>query len=1085
MDYNWLENVPSSLTPIPVYQPDFGFLQSMQMKANQQYDQGLKEVKTAYSSLFNQQVTGEEATKRQQDYAKEAQNEMKAISATDLSDPKNVLAAENILAPFHEDKLYLQNIALTSHYQNEFSKQESMKNSKNKEERALYNSTIDYYLNKGVEDLAKAPMTNEGYNKLEKRKSIGVVNIADVALQHIKDVGFIKTTDANGNVMNITTNGPKSVEAYNAVYRSIVTRPEYAEQNRVLSIARGEMEMDKIKKDNPNVSEQQLKDAFAEKAITGNVEWYAKSIADYRKTALAYRRQNAPYLELDANGIPVDKSQNPRTAEDQAVVIDNFAKAQLYENLAKKSEEEFTKGFGYVQTDKIRYSTNSEDYIKGVDVLSSIYQKQVNDIRNNTNDYIQNLYLSYDADAFSKSLANISSVEQKVNPIQQEVNKQAAEVFKEQLSLYKAETGVEQKEEQIGLKALELKTKLNLPITQEDYDKAYGSGFTMKSIGTSRENGSGIDIGSGDIDMPGTNVKQVATLDTYNSAKLKIAIDINRDSFGPEGMLNMLSEDVVPNGLTGPEILTLSGSYNDCLTTGKYDEKSLAVREKVAKLLNDLAPTKDKVYAANTGPNTVREGLGVLATTDAADPLFLTQNPKKQDIVMKMAMQNQTIQKNSAELLKLNDDYKNAITEFLRKNNTKGDFNKILNKDGLPYTTNEMSVNFPTVSAVGPDGTTTEFSKTDLANMWQNGKTVKDIPGIQKVNGKPVQQITDANGNIHTVYYNGVSGYANGYGGNFDDLNGFLSSKYGKPEEAKKLLNRIGEEVIGKMPQFATGESSPELTFDLSGTGKEIDPAQKTTGTKLIKEALLPINQKRMYVTDGSNKMVEDGISEEMKKSIMDGRFKDFITDIAGAVSVVPIGPNGGPAVRINTQLGKGEKDNETIGKSSVAEIKKLGAIYIDIADDAKGEALNQIPQAQKFQRYGKLLTNKDETLTQDDFETKNGFVYTIQADPYSKDVKGKYTKVYVYTSQWQVDKQTGAYIIDPKTAKPAPTPMTTTQFNVGEGGYSIDHIVETMKNNWILNEMQKRRMLLEYNKKQPSAAGTMSAGDIMKQFGY
>jgi hypothetical protein len=107
-------------------------------------------------------------------------------------------------------------------------------------------------------------MTNEGYSKLEKRKSIGVVNIADVALQHIKDVGFIKTTDANGNVMNITTNGPKSVEAYNAVYRSIVTRPEYAEQNRVLSIARGEMEMDKIKKDNPNVPEQQLKDAFAE-----------------------------------------------------------------------------------------------------------------------------------------------------------------------------------------------------------------------------------------------------------------------------------------------------------------------------------------------------------------------------------------------------------------------------------------------------------------------------------------------------------------------------------------------------------------------------------------------------------------------------------------------------------------------------------------------------------------------------------------------------------------------------------------------------------------------------------------------------
>jgi hypothetical protein len=313
--------------------------------------------------------------------------------------------------------------------------------------------------------------------------------------------------------------------------------------------------------------------------------------------------------------------------------------------------------------------------------------------------------------------------------------------------------------------------------------------------------------------------------------------------------------------------------------------------------------------------------------------------------------------------------------------------------------------------------------------------------------------------------------------------NYIVNSKFGDPKSYRKLLKQAEEAVIGKMPQFATGESSPELTFDLSGTGKESDPAQKTTGTKLVKEVLLPINQKRMYVTDGSNKMVEDGISEEMKKSIIDGRFKDFIYDIAGAVSILPIGPNGGPAVRINMQTGKSEKDNETIGKSSVAKIKELGAIYIDIADDAKGEALNQIPQSEKFQRYGKLLTDEDAQLVQDDFEAKNGFVYTIKADPNSKDSKGKYTKVYVCTSQWQVDEKTGAYKM--QNDKPIPTPMTTTAFDVGPGGYSIDHIAETMRSNWILNEMQKRRMLLEYNKKQPSAAGTMSFGDIMKQFGY
>jgi hypothetical protein len=1118
MDYNWLENVPSSLTPVPVYQPDFGFLQSMQMKANQQYEQGLKEVKTAYSSLFNKQVTGEEATKRQQQYAKRAQDEMKAISATDLSDPKNVLAAENILAPFHEDKLYLQNIAMTSHYQDEFAKQEAMKNSKNKEERALYNSTIDYYLNKGVEQLASAPMTNDAYGKLERRKSVPVVNISDIALQQIKDVGYIKTTDANGNVMNITTNGPKSVEAYTSVYKSIVSRPEYAEQNRVLSTARAEMEMDKLKKDNPNVSEQQLKDIFTEKAISGNVEWYAKSIADYRKTALEYRRQNAPYGDLDANGFSVDKKQNPRTPQDQAVIINNLTKAQMYEDLARKTEEEFTKGFGYVQTDKTKYSTSSDEYIKGVDVLSSIYQKRVSDIRGNTTDYIQNLYLSHDADAFAKSLANISSVETKVNPVQQEVNKQAAEIFKEQLAIYKAVTGVEQKQEEIDLKELQLKIKAGTA-TQEDYDKVYGAGFTMKRIGTYGDNKSGIDIGSGDIDMPGTNVRQVATIDTYNTAKLKLAIDINRASFGSDGMLNMISEDVLPNGLTGPEILDLSAAYNKRLETGKYDAESLAVREKAAKLLNDFASTKDKVYAADTDPNTMREGLGVLATTDAADPLFLTQNPKKQDIVMKMAMQNQIIQKNSAELLNLTEGYQKKLRDLVAAD-TKGEFSKLIKTTIDPktgekkydiITTKDMASSFPSLTVKDPEKGEITLSPEQVAEMWKN-KTISQLfkdqgSHIVGVNKKRIEDFKHFMPSMnrdelmkewHKYIYGTYNSPATGGSGldyvtvirdnshRWDNVPldpNTPAAKYGGPDEIQEKLKKLSSKVVAELPQFATGESSPELTFDLSGTGKETDPTQKTTGTKLIKEALLPNNHKNMYTVDGTNKMVGQGLDENMKKAIIDGRFKDFIYDIAGATSVVPIGPNGVPAVRINMQIGKGKSDDETISGVSIAKIKELGVIYMDIPNDAKGEVLQQIPQAEKFQRYAKLLTDT-KGIVQDDFEAKNGFIYTIKPDSDSKNEKGLFTKVHVFTSQWKVDER-GQYIIDPKTGKPESTPMTGVAFNVGTGGYSIDHIVETMKNNWILNEMQKRRMLLENNKNQPSAAGTMSFGDIEKQFGY
>jgi hypothetical protein len=41
------------------------------------------------------------------------------------------------------------------------------------------------------------------------------------------------------------------------------------------------------------------------------------------------------------------------------------------------------------------------------------------------------------------------------------------------------------------------------------------------------------------------------------------------------------------------------------------------------------------------------------------------------------------------------------------------------------------------------------------------------------------------------------------------------------------------------------------------------------------------------------------------------------------------------------------------------------------------------------------------------------------------------------------------------------------------------------MKNNWILGEMQKRRMLLDANKNKPSSSNTQTFGDIYKKFGF
>ena len=1085
------------------------------MKANQQYEQGFKEVKTAYSSLFNKKVTGEEATKRQQDYSKQALDQMKAIAATDLSDPKNVQIADDILAPFYEDKLYLQNIAMTSHYQNEFAKQEEMKNSKDKDQRALYNPTIDFYLNQGVEQLANAPLDQEAYNKLEKRKSIGIVNIGELAKKQISDAGYIKTVDANGNEMTITTNGPKSLEAYSSVYKSIAARPEYAEQNRVLSIARMEMQMKQMKDNNPNMTNIQLKEKFANEAVTGNVQWYARNIADYRKTALDYRRKNLAYLDLDPNGYPKDNKQQPRTVEEEQTILYNLRQADHFEQLARNTEENFTKEFGYVQTDATRYSTSVDDYIKQVDPNSSIYKNRVEDINTNTRDYIQNLYLSHDADAFAKGLANISSVEIKANPVQKQVNDQVAEIFKQQMAIVKQQTSTELKEEEIALKALKLKKELGLPLTQEDYNTVYGKGFATKGIGTSTAT---TDAGllSGTINMPGTNIKKVVNYETYNTEKLKLALDINRNSFGSEGLLNIASDDVLAEGLTGPEILTLAGTYTESLETGKLDEESLAVREKLANILNKYKSDKDKSYTAESSANDIRVGLSDMIVADAADPLFKTVNPEKQSIIIEMAMKNQAVQKNSKELLNLTDEYNRNLKSFLDKDTT-GEYKRLINsKTNDFYKPIEISEIFqlPTIS-INKYGDREDkvLNGDELAKLWNdknfhidrgagtvtiNRETyrINNINGFEYVNQPstfprtatvrtPYHAALDLDNLLHGAAphnYLGDEGIFLPYPSQLKPKLNNGSSFYdvfGEPGDYSKKLNKVAEKVVANLPQFNTGLSSPELTFDLSGTGKDVNEEQKTAGTNIIKAIQSPINRRKMYTVGTDNKEIEKGISEDIEAAITDANFKDFIYDIAGSVSYVPIGPNGVPAVRINTQIGKGDKDNETIGKVKIGNIKDLRVIYMDIADSAQSEILKQLPRPEVLYRYGSLLKSKD-AIKQDDFEEKNGFRYTIQPDPTSKDEKGNFTKVSIFTSEWELDKD-GNYVIENGARRF--TPMAKQTLPMGPGGYSPDHIYEGMKNGWILNRMEIRRQLMEYNKNRPSTAGTKTAGELYASF--
>ena len=1152
MDYNFLENIPTSLSVIPQYQPDFGFLQSMQMKANQQYEQGFKEVKTAYSSLFNKKVTGEEATKRQQDYSKQALDQMKTIAATDLSDPKNVLAAENILSSFYEDKLYLRNIAATSHFDSQFGKLESMRTSKDKEERLLYRPWVSEYLNQAVEQLANAPMTKEAYDKLEKREAFPVYDIGADAAKEFDELygkdGFT-TTDLDGNVMKTTKNGPKSIAAFNTLYKSVASREKYATQLRAFAVTEMGKAVKKIKEDIPGITDEQAKAKFGENAVTDLKFYYGNLISDANKTALELRNRNASLISLDANGWPKEKIMLDPVKDKAKLqeILNNYADAKKYQDLADNYKKEFTSSFGYVESDKNRYSTSPFDFSNSVDIESEQYKKTVNDIKTRPEDYITNVYIDHDADKWAKGKAVMSSVQYADNPITKAFNEQTNKQFDQQMKILQYQAMVGQKDRAFDLEQVKTMQKLGIPIDNEtlknlipdypgyrDDDDVFnantGFGSSGGTGGGGGSKGRGVpSLGSGTISAPGTDNVKVPTKENFDIDQARRINTVNALSFSLEGNLQAISSNVINNGLKPEEIIDLAGDLQNCIQTGKYSSKpeAVAIRQKFVDVLNSNNLNSYTKNGTSTNPNDFRRGLSALINSSTTQNFFISADPKNISTILNIARQNKIVQTEMSQYLKYDEEYKKNIEKFVNSGNNKKDFKPVLKSTIDPKTGKEiydvitakdMAPDFPTVQLVESstipisrmlkpnDERIVNLSGQDFARYYKDGVVKTVNPGTWGwgnkdivIDGKKydVVAIKDNKGNYikdsgawerdpNTPWLERQAtnekkdNPANNY---FQSVMNNVEIKYGKPGEAKKLLDKIGEEVIQKIPGYSTGLSGSVMTYDISGEGKEIDPTQKATGIKLAQEGFVPNNFDKIYTVDDTNKMDEQ-LDKDTKAALINHTSWETSSDLFESIKYHPQGPNGKAAIEVvfsGTKEGDGKRK---IGSATYTDLKTLGGggrIFIDIAEGAKGDLIKSLPEQKSSYRYGQLLYSTDE-ITQDGFEENSGFRYKIKVDPNSKDATGRYTKAYILSSMWKLNDD-GTVKVDDK-GNPEWEEQITSAVNlmVGNNPKSPDNI-ESDINNWMTTFLNRRFILRKANEQNSAPPGNVvDLDNILKQ---
>ncbi len=1069
MDYNWLENVPSSVTPIPVYQPDFSFLQSMQMKANAQYEQGFSEVKNTYASIFNKPVTGEAMNKRQQEYAKQAQQQMKAISAADLSDPKNVEAAENIMTPFYKDPLLVKNISYTSHYQDQFQKQQGMKNSTDPATRALYNPLVDSYLNNGLERLANAPLTTDAYNTIEKRESIPVFDLDSDVKKEWTDMfgkdGGIKTVNQDGMLMTITTNGPKSVAAYKSFYLSVAKRDKYAAQNRVLSTAKMENDFKDIKARFPGMPEAELNVEYGTEVVKGVTKYYTDAITSFKNTATEWNTKNGVLIEVDKDGKPLHPEKVISPAM-QAQIKYNNSMANQFKKMAEETTAEFTKKLGY-------------DPITGtVDPNSESYKKAVTDISSNPRDYISQVYMNHAADTWATGVGNISSVEMKANPIAEAINKQENERWEREFKEQQFNITAGLKDRALDLKTIVDYKRAGIPIPQSILDEAGIIGFDNSGNAiTTGVGGTGTgagkrpvapSFGSGNVTVTGIDINKLPNpINAFHQNQQGIINNINTTALSDDGFLNVLS--MVPDGMGKADIALLSNDLQNAIRTGKYTSDPAA-----QKRFNDMNKILENNGITNTlpvngkyvGPNQYRQALMEL-TNKQSQVIYQAADSDKAATGLRLAQQYHEMQDQLATYTKKQEEYTTSVRSFIASDKT-GVYKKIYDRDrGVLYTTEDIANDMPrSITALDENGKEYTLSGRQLAGRWEQGLGLGTIPRITTVDGSPVKHefaaSTPAGGPgmksaVHTLYYNKSTGTWNA----LDQVNKYVDSKYGTPKEREELMKKASTSVLSKMNEYNTGISGASIDYDLSD--KE-NPVQRVTGEKLIGELLIPTNEGiyPMYTTGDDNKM-SGVLSNELQSAMHNAKYRDGYEGLISGVRVTQFGPNGTPAAEITFSQDKPKDESKE--RSALRDTK---SIWIDISPDAKGALLNQLPKAQTVFKYGNLLYGTD-AVTSSPTEESMGFKYSII--PGQKDTQGRSTSAKIVSSHWSINPD--GTIRRKPDGTPEWTEEVDTRFNLMEGEHALspDELMQK-KNDWQMSILRKRQQLLKISEGSNSANG-------------
>lgn len=913
----YLPFIPQTVPDPYLHQPDYNFINQMMQRKQAQYEQGVSQVRSAYSSVLNAPLSAAENIPIRDQYVKQAQEQLKKLASADLSLPQNIQAAESIFAPFWQDKFILKDYNLTQHYMAQSQKVAGWRDSTDPKARAMYSPVVEQYLNNGLQKLQSATRSEADFSRLERREAMPFTNVEeylqDMAKKNSDGEGGLKIVwdeaSPDGAYLVSTVNGQRSQKKF-ATWAEGMLGSNFDQQFKVTGIVQSE-NLEKALRSNPayaNYSKEQMNDVIANYTVNNLKSGYTARIG-----------------KIDA------------AIAETTSLLNSYGSDLKDPNQIKKAQA-FLDEIDNLKALKEKISTE----YKGFDTdAGGIKSNLINRVKEDPASYFSTLAKQTVINNWSTARSEVEKREIKKNEayfaMQDDYREDKKFIFEQQkqadLNAYRQAVLAGQ-----GNK----KGKATVSFDE--------NGNPITTFGPSLE-GEQASTGAQYMGMGTTNIlDQGSAALVFNSSQAKLVETANNNLFGPKGLVQVLKN----TGLSDDEVMQISSGIRRQMEQGE----KFTWTEKEAMALGKLSTSGEfKNYWKDVSVDKLRESILAYSKdyfskkrdqgidfTPEEDQVFTAYT--EADRASKEYLANE---KNRKDLVKQHitsnvKDYKYVIKDT-------PDGKDLMNKKDIQDVLDGTRIRIIDARSVSASPET-RVTNEELAKAIFTGGVSKIYSA--RMSKDDFENRIEIGGKTYAV---------------LGDI-AALESIIGNPEDFSKTLRTAYSKVVPNLQYFQNKVAQLGTVWNLNADDKKNDPQ----AFAIFQEALLPGNQTNMYTLDASGKsaVIDDMDDRNAIKMLLGSR--ENLSKYVGSYKYYTQNVNGSPAIVFNLkEIPENSKDK--IGGVKLTDLPSTSFV-IELSPGAKGPNLNNLPRNSGNYIYERLL--QGETVKSDDFFNSFGISYEV-----------------------------------------------------------------------------------------------------------